>query len=119
MCVTPKTNSASYLNKNLDIADLADNCDYVEWSSDHELLSNRNNQFQMIQLNIRGVRSKYHELLDICDKLNDPEVIVLCETWLKPSDPCPSIPGNCFSGCDRKNRKGSGIGILVKRLFRI
>ena len=101
-------------NKNLDIADLADNCDYVEWSSDHELLSNRNNQFRIIQFNIRGVRSKYHELLDICDKLNDPEVIVLCETWLKPSDPCPSIPGYSFSGCDRKNRKGGGIGILVK-----
>ena len=114
MCVTPKTNASSYLNKNLDIADLADNCDYVDWSSDHELLSNRNNQFRIIQFNIRGVRSKYHELLDICDKLNDPEVIVLCETWLKLSDPCPNIPGYSFSGCDRKNRKGGGIGILVK-----
>ena len=114
MCVTPKTNSVSYSNKNLEIADLADNCDYVEWSSDHELLSNRNNQFRIVQFNIRGVRSKYHELLDICDKLNDPEVIVLCETWLKPSDPRPNIPGYSFSGCDRKNRKGGGIGILVK-----
>ena len=115
MCVTSKTNSVSYLNKNLDIADLADNCDYVEWSSDHELLSNRNNQFRIIQFNIRGVSSKYHELLDICDKLNDPEVIVLCEMWLKPSDPCPSIPGYSFSGCDRKKiEKEVALGSLLR-----
>ena len=66
-----------------------------------------------------GVRSKYHELLDICDKLNDPEVIVLCETWLKPSDPHPNILGYSFSGCDRKNGKGGGIGILVKNKSKV
>ena len=38
----------------------------------------------------------------------------MCETWLKLSDPYPNIPGYSFSGCDRKNRKGGGIGILVK-----
>ena len=114
MCVTPKPDTSSYLGKNFDVPDLADNCNYVDWSTDHELLSNSNKQFRIVQFNIRGIRSKYHELLDIINKLNDPEVIVLCETWLKPSDPRPNIPGYAFSGCDRKNRKGGGIGVLVK-----
>ena len=103
MCVTPKPDTSSYLGKNLDIPDLADNCDYVDWSTDHELLSNSNKQFRIVQFNIRGICSKYHELLDIINKLNDPEAIVLCETWLKPSDPQANIPGYAFSGCDRKN----------------
>ena len=87
MCVTPKPRTFSYLGKNLDVPDLADNCDYVDWSTDHDLLLNSNKQFRIVQFNIRGIRSKYHELLDIINKLNDPEAIVLCETWLKPSDP--------------------------------
>ena len=104
----------SYLGKSLDVPDLADNCDYVDWFTDHDLLLNSNKQFRIIQFNIRGIHSKYHEILDIINKLNDPEVIVLCKTWLKPSDPQSNIPGYTFSGCDRKNRKGGGIGVLVK-----
>ena len=98
MCVTPKIVDNSYSSKSLEITDLIDNCDYLGWSCDHELLTSKNKQFRIVQFNIQGIRSKHYDLLDICDKLNDPEIIVLCETWLKPSDPCPNIHGYSFQG---------------------
>ena len=114
MCLTPRTVDNSYSSQSLEISDLTDNCDYLDWSCGHELLTIRNKQFHIVQFNICGIRSKHHDLLDICNKLDSPLIIVLCETWLKPFDPHPDIPGYKFSGCDRKNRKGGGIGILIK-----
>ena len=85
MCLTPKIVDSSYSSQSLELSDFVDNCDYLDWSCGHELLTNRINQLCIVQFNIRGIHSEYHDLLDICNKLDNPKIIVLCKTWLKLS----------------------------------
>ena len=47
--------------------------------------------YTVLQLNIRGIKSKYYDLLELINKLDNPDVIILCETWLKANDAQPQI----------------------------
>ena len=118
MCLTPKTHlererSSSELK--LDNDDLVDNCDYVDWDQINILNKEINNKLKVVQLNIRGIKGKYYDLLDLINKLNNPEVIILCETWLKANDSQPQIADYNFIGKSRQHRKVGGVGFLINK----
>ena len=69
----------------------------------------------MVQLNIRGIKGKYYDLIDLINKLNKPEIIILCETWLKANDAQPLIADYNFIGKSRQHRKGGGVGFLINK----
>ena len=69
-------------------------------------------------MNIRGIRNKYIDLIDLLNRLDEPDIIILCETWLKPNDPDPKILDYKFIGRHRSNRKGGGVGFLIKNTLK-
>ena len=116
MCLTPYkegfTLSESELN--LDSTDLVDNCDYIDWDMLGSLNKTLHGKLTIMHLNIRGIKCKYNDLIELIQKLNYPDIIILCETWLKPSDSQLQINGYNYSGHHRLNRKGGGVGFLIK-----
>ena len=96
-----------------------DNCDYLDWDQidnlNKEIIANNRNKLTVEQLNIRGIKGKYYDIIDLINKLNSPDVIILCETWLKTNDTQPQIFGYNFIGKSRQNRKGGGVGFLINK----
>ena len=46
--------------------------------------------------------------------MSPDDIIILCETWLKENDSQPEINGYNYIGHHSKNRKGGGVGFLIK-----
>ena len=96
----------------------ADRCSYkelqeVEVVSDCECV---------MQLNCRGLKSKVSRLEYLLNadliKLNI-KVVMLIETWLKPDEEkYMKIKGYNFVGQPRPNRKGGGVGLLIREDIR-
>ena len=66
--------------------------DYV---SEYNKVPNNPNDLIVVQLNIRGIQSKLSDLKLLLNKIvtiDQPDVILLCETWLQPSIPDPPNP---------------------------
>ena len=117
MCLTPRVDLRSErdaANLKLDNTDLVDNCDYIDWDHIDKLNKETTNKLTVVQLNIRGLKGKYYDIIDLINKLNNPDVIILCETWLKSNDKQPQIPGYDYIGKSRQNRKGGGVGVFDK-----
>ena len=102
----------------LDSDDLVDNCDYVDWDHIDALTKETNNKLKILQLNIWGIKGKYHDLIDLINKLVEPDIVILCETWLKPSDAQPQISDYNYIRQHRVSRKGGGVGFLVNKKLR-
>ena len=122
MCLTPRIKE-NKLNTNipkfnLGNEDINENCDYTDWTSLSELNNETRNKLKVLQLNIRGIRNKYYDLTELLKKLEEPDIVILCETWLKASDPTTKILNYNFLGDHRINRKGGGVGVLVKNTFK-
>ena len=118
MCLTLKTHlETERINSELklDNDDLVDNCDYVDWDQINILNKEINNKLKVVQLNIRGIKGKYYDLIDLVNKLNNPEIIILCETWLKANDSQPQIADYNFIGKNRQHRKGGGLEFLINK----
>ena len=67
-------------------------------------------------MNIRGLNSKIGELMYLIDnsfKYQSPEIVMLCETWLKSNSPHPHIPGYKLERHDCKRKQGGGTGMLI------
>ena len=126
MCLTPRLNKIDkdYLNKEKDHElylgheDLFDNCNYIDWDDIPNLNNESKNKLKVLQLNIRGIRNKYIDLIDLLNRLDEPDIIIICETWLKPNDPDPKILDYKFIGRHRSNRKGGGVGFLIKNTLK-
>ena len=116
MCLTPRTDnvlpSESDLILNSD--DLVDNCDYINWDDLGPFTKPAHSKLVVLQLNIRGIKSKYNDLIELISRINHPDIIILCETWLKQNDSLPEINGYKFVGQCRINRKGGGVGLLIR-----
>ena len=116
MCLTPHTDnvlpSESDLILNSD--DLVDNCDYINWDDLGPFTKPAHSKLVVLQLNIRGIKSKYNDLIELISRINFPDIIILCETWLKQNDSLPEINGYTFVGQCRINRKGGGVGLLIR-----
>ena len=98
----------------LDFTDLIDNCDYIDWDNLDSLNKTLHGKLMIMQLNIRSIKCKYNDLIELIQKLSYPDILILCETWLKPNDSQPQINGYNYSGHHRLNRKGGGVGFLIK-----
>ena len=118
MCLTPRVKLRLEINASnlkLDNTDLVDNCDYIDWDHIDNLNKETTNKLTVVQLNIRGIKGKYYDIIDLINKLNSPDVIILCETWLKTNDTQPQISGYKFISKSRQNRKGGGVGFLINK----
>ena len=92
-----------------------DTCDYLD---PNQLLTNKNDHDLLImQWNTRGLRSKHGALIEFLNnKLEQKaDIIMINETWLNNhSPPLPPIPGYKFVGKPRVDRKGGGVGFLIR-----
>ena len=80
-------NKCSSLTDQISLDGINDHCNYIEPSSIKELHT-RNTDLGVIQLNVRGLLNKQTQIkyLLMNDNVSLPiDVILLCETWLKPS----------------------------------
>ena len=116
MCLTPRKDEPIHSESELklDSTDLIYNCDYIDWENLDSLNKTQHGKLTIMQLNIRGIKCKYHDLIELIQKLSYPDILILCETWLKPNDCQPQISGYNYIGHHRTNRKGGGVGFLIK-----
>ena len=94
--------------------DFNDNCDYkldtdsYRWTED---------DFIVLNINIRGLYSKTAELNRLVELINGsgsaPTVITISETWLNQHSPSFEIPGYKIFRTDRLHKKGGGVAVLV------
>ena len=89
MCTSKllNTKNQTSLNEQLSIEGLTDHCYYVESNTIKELHS-KDSDLGLIQINIRGLLNKQSEIKQLLSSDNvslSIDVILLCETWLKPT----------------------------------
>ena len=116
MCLHPKVDINSVDTPPQIDWEVEDNCDYI-YNIDHV----DNDDFIVIQLNVRGILSKQSLLINLLEstiKNRLPDVVLISETWLTPTSPVVVIPGyNLVHKC-RLDRKGGGVGILISDKLR-
>ena len=76
----------------------------------------KSNGIQILHLNIQSLASKYDELLNMLDAMNDSiDVLLLCETFLKSENVIKyDIPSYSSHHIIRDNMRGGGCAILYK-----
>ena len=89
MCHSKTFNAENYisLNEQLSLDGLNDHCEYIEPSLIKELHT-QNTDLGVMQLNVRGVLNKQSQIKNLLSDNNvllPIDVVLLCETWLKPS----------------------------------
>ena len=89
MCHLKTFNAENYssLNDQLSLDGLNDHCDYIELSLIKELHT-QNTDLGVMQLNVRGLLNKQSQIKNLLSDNNvllPIDVVLLCETWLKPS----------------------------------
>ena len=80
-------NNDRSLTDQISVDGINDHCNYIEPSSIKELHT-RNTDIGVLQLNVRGLLNKQTQIKHLLsnDNISLPfDVILLCETWLKPS----------------------------------
>ena len=113
MCVRKPINTDISLMNSLNLDEPEDNCDYHDLNN---VIDNQRSDLTALHINIRGLNSKLGELAHLIDrsfKCQPPDILMLCETWLKSNSPRPNIPGYQLERHDRKYKRGGGTGILI------
>ena len=109
------------LNEQLSIDGLTDECCYIEPNTIKEI-HNKDSDLGIIQINVRGLLNKQTQIKQLLSNDNVAlpiEVILLCETWLKPtSSDLFSIPHYKSFHRVRNDRIGGGTSILVSDRLR-
>ena len=98
-----------------------DNCDYVDPETLPDIV--KAEDLLVLQWNLRGIRGKLNDIEDFLNNTLEQKVgiVIICETWLNNnSPPLPPITGYTFIGKPRLDRKGGGVGFLIRKdiLFR-
>ena len=117
MCLHPKNlDICTDLNeihvKSVIEPDCYDQCDYVLRHT------TKPSDLSIVQLNVRGIISKRSKIQHFLNNTHEADIILLCETWLTPFSPNIDVPGYEFYHIDRHNKKGGGVGILIKNEIR-
>ena len=119
MCLHPKTErDLSHYIERYESVELEefDTCDYI-----YKVINKRESDLSVLQLNVRGVLSKKHLLIDLLGNVlpnKKPDLVLLSETWLTPFSPVFEIPGYTFFQHCRTNKRGGGVGILASNKLR-
>ena len=115
MCLLNRLQCNS-LNDQLSIEGMNENCEYIE-SSQIMDIHTRNTDLSVIQLNIRGLLNKQNQINNLLCNGNVSlliDVLLLCETWLKPSTlDLVKLKSYKSYHMTRKDRIGGGTSILV------
>ena len=94
--------------------DFDDNCDYELDTSNYSWTED---DFIVLNINIRGLYSKIGELNRLVELVegsgSPPTVITISETWLNQHSPSFEIPGYRIFRTDRLHKKGGGVAVLV------
>ena len=64
---------------------MIDNCDYLEIAQMSTKGCKKDN-LNIIQINCRGIKSKLDDLADLLSEINEPDIVLLSETWLKDGE---------------------------------
>ena len=97
---------------------MIDNCDYLETAQMSTKGRNKDN-LNIIQINCRGIKSKLDDLADLLSEINEPDIVLLSETWLKDGEErFVDIKNYKYEGVARRHKKGGGVGILIKNNIR-
>ena len=92
---------------------LEDECDYVDIEN---AIDSNSGDMTIIQHNIRGLNSKIGDLSYLLSNIQtsgQPDIPLICESWLKSSCPKPILDGYSLERSDRKWKKGGGVCIFV------
>ena len=123
ICHSKSFNAENYrsLNEQLSLDGLNDHCEYIEPSLIKELHT-QNTDLGVVQLNVRGLLNKQSQIKNLLSENNvllPIDVVLLCETWLKPSTlDLLDIPNYKSFHITRKDRIGGGTSILVNEKLR-
>ena len=97
---------------------MIDNCDYLEIAQMSTKGRNKDN-LNIIQINCRGIKSKLDDLADLLSDINEPDIVLLSETWLKDGEErFVDIKNYKYERVVRRHKKGGGVGILIKNNIR-
>ena len=91
-------------------------CNYVDLLSIPDTINNQD--LVVLQWNLRGLRMKVDDIDDFLNNTLEQKVgiLIINETWLNNrSPPLPEIKGYTFIGKPRIDRKGGGIGFLIRK----
>ena len=104
------------LNDQLSLDGMNEHCEYIE-SSQIKDIHTRNTDLSVLQLSIRGLLNKQYQINNLLrnDNVSLPiDVLLLCETWLKPSTlDLVRLKSYKSYHTIRKDRIGGGTSILV------
>ena len=92
-----------------------DNCDYTDPISLSEKVGS--NDLLIIQWNTRGLRGKIHDIEELLNNTLEQKVgiVMINESWLtKNGPPLPKISGYIYVGKPREDRRGGGVGFLLR-----
>ena len=123
MCHSKTFNAEKYtsLNEQLSLDGLNDHCAYIKPSLIKELHT-QNTDLGVMQLNVRGLLNKQSQIKNLLsdDNVLIPiDVLLLCETWLKPSTlDLVALPNYKAFHNTRKDCIGGGTSILVNDKIR-
>ena len=93
---------------------MTDSCEYIDYECIGELKASQND-LCVVQINTRGIKSKLDELDMLISDLKQPDIIIISETWLKSGEEkFINIKGYTFKGIPREQKKGGGVGFLIK-----
>ena len=121
MCLTPRTDSSSRLITDSDTDNYPNVqspdwncvpcCDYSNSPAPHA----NPGDLGIMHLNIRGLINKQDDLKKILTE-NDVDIAMLCEMWLNENNLSRvDILGYNIEYCSRKNKKGGGVAILLRK----
>ena len=92
-----------------------DTCDYIDPSKLPEHMGK--NDLLIVQWNTRGLRGKLDDIESLLNRTLEQKVgiVIINKSWVtNNSPPLPKINGYKYIGKARKNRKGGGVGFLVR-----
>ena len=115
MCLHPRNDTLDKSVVNTFNCTLIDNCDYLP--VDDCILLN-SNDIVVLQLNIRGLQGKIDRLKWLINenfKGKEPDILLLCETWMSANSPDICLPNYKKFEVRRQHKKGGGVCIFVNK----
>ena len=95
----------------------SDTCDYIDLENCKDIVQ-ETHDFSVMQINIRGLSNKQHELLLLLrsiTQMKQIDVVILVETWLTmESESHVKMPSYDYYGKIRRHKKGGGVGFLIR-----
>ena len=113
MCLHPRHDFFNQPVVNKFNCTLIDNCDYL---SVDVCITLNSDDIAVLQLNIRGLQGKIDKLKWLLNnnfRGKEPDILILCETWMSANSPDICLPNYRKFEARRQHKKGGGVCIFV------